>query len=329
MKRINFILLIGITLISCNPEEGETVTPDTSQGIIYNNENSLERIAPIDIEFEEEEKVWMVSYSNRRLVYFDGISWTAFLPDESIEYINDVTIDNRNDKWVSTPDNGIAKFDNDNWTYFNTDNSDIPSNQTYGIVADRYGGIWVGTDSGIAMLKNNEWKVYNTVNSDLTSNFISAIELNTNGDIWFATTKELVQLTGDNLKINPFPEIHGSKAPKSLAILSSNEIWMDSHSSLLTFKDGLWNHKNSQDESNCLNDCDISDLIFAKNELWLAYNNTWSDCDVDGLWNYNTCTYKEVYLLNDFQKSGILTIATSPEGKIWAGSINGILVFQP
>lgn len=331
MKRLNIILLIVITLISCNPaEEEQTDTPDTTQEIIYNGETTgFERIAPIDIEFEEEEKVWMANYAYRGLVYFDGNTWATFRPDESIEYINDVTIDNQNAKWVSTRNNGIAKFDNDTWTYFNNDNSSIPSNKTCCIVADKSGGIWVGTDLGIALLDNNEWKVYDKDNSDLTSNFIQAIELNTNGDIWFATNEELVQVTGDNLNINSFPDILGSKPPKSLAILSLDEIWMDSHSSLLTFKNGTWNHINSKDEPNCLNGY-ISDLIFAKNELWIAYDFPGSDFVEDiGLWNYNTCTFKEVYLSNNLQKSGIITITTSPEGKIWAGSINGILVFQP
>ena len=43
---------------------------------------------------------------------------------------------------------GLAKFDEENWTVYDTANSDLPDNWIWGLAIDDQGNIWIGTLGG-------------------------------------------------------------------------------------------------------------------------------------------------------------------------------------
>ena len=58
---------------------------------------------------------------------------------------------------------GVAKFDDIDWTIYNTSNSGLPDNGVYSIAIDNEGDKWFGTmRGGVAKFDNVNWTVYNS-----------------------------------------------------------------------------------------------------------------------------------------------------------------------
>jgi uncharacterized repeat protein (TIGR01451 family) len=77
--------------------------------------------------------------------YYNGI-YTAFTYPNSTflgSTINDLDVDQNGNVWLATYSYGIVKFDGINqWTTFNTENSNIQSNQVKSLSIDKFGIIW-------------------------------------------------------------------------------------------------------------------------------------------------------------------------------------------
>ena len=46
-----------------------------------------------------------------------------------INSLNNVIIDNNNNLWISTIENGLIQYSNDNWIFYNEENSGLPDNK--------------------------------------------------------------------------------------------------------------------------------------------------------------------------------------------------------
>jgi ligand-binding sensor domain-containing protein len=81
----------------------------------------------------------------------------------------------------------VSKFDNTNWTSYNTSNSGLANNRVIAIAIDASGNKWFGTEGGVSKFDNAKWTTYNTSNSGLTDYHVYAIAIDTSGNKWFGT----------------------------------------------------------------------------------------------------------------------------------------------
>ena len=104
---------------------------------------------------------------------------------------NSVIVDSHDTVWAGTS-GGVARLQNDRWTYFNTANSGLPYNTVFTLTEGTPGTLWVGTsrsvDVGGALTSFNgqKWKSYETDNSGASGAEPLAIVV-ANGEIWTAT----------------------------------------------------------------------------------------------------------------------------------------------
>ena len=68
-----------------------------------------------------------------------------------------------------------GEFTDENWEYYNTDNSFIPSNMAKSILFEESGKIWIGTTSGLAIIENDSWNVQTFETEGIYSNNIKKI----------------------------------------------------------------------------------------------------------------------------------------------------------
>lgn len=92
-------------------------------------------------------------------------------------------------KWFGT-DDGLARFDNQNWTIYNSSNSPLTSNDIRALKVENDSILWIGTISGGVFRFNGiNWINYTEFNSGLLDNLVRGIELDLENNIWFATTE--------------------------------------------------------------------------------------------------------------------------------------------
>ena len=74
-----------------------------------------------------------------------------------INSLNNVIVDNNNNLWISTVENGLIQYSNDNWIFYNEENSGLPDNKINCLKYDSlYNRLWIGTETkGLTILDLN------------------------------------------------------------------------------------------------------------------------------------------------------------------------------
>ncbi|MBI4852047.1 MAG: protein kinase [Acidobacteria bacterium] len=143
-------------------------------------------------------RVWFCTNGGGLSAYKDGI-WTTYdirsgLPNDQVRSFLETTSSNGKEiLWVGTS-NGLARFEDNKWTTYNTSNSKLPNNLIRHLLKTTNSSgsqaIWVGTDLGLACFENNEWVIYNTSNSKLPNNVIRGLaksQSKSDHSLWIAT----------------------------------------------------------------------------------------------------------------------------------------------
>ncbi len=116
----------------------------------------------------------------------DTLTWVCYNSSHDIDiasdYLTCVAADG-NTIWAGSL-NGLIKYENNNWSLFNTGNSPLPSNQVQKIVVDEQHNKWICTNDGLVKLNNNNWILYNSSNSGLPDNDVVSVAFENNSVVW-------------------------------------------------------------------------------------------------------------------------------------------------
>jgi ligand-binding sensor domain-containing protein len=147
----------------------------------YNkNETQSVRYAQVD---QKNNKWFIVGWD----VYkYDDKNWTKFDSINSpINWARKIHIDHNKNVWFTSWE-GVSKFDGEKWTVFNKDNSNLPTNKTFGVFVDKTDKIWIGTFEGNVTIQNGKTKLLDDKSSPLSKGFISKVVEDKKGNLWFS-----------------------------------------------------------------------------------------------------------------------------------------------
>ncbi|HNG91535.1 MAG TPA: response regulator, partial [Acidobacteriota bacterium] len=136
----------------------------------------------------------------------DGLStvcagqWTTFttanskLPNDGVNCFLETVQPNTPPKiWIAT-EGGLATIAQGRWEVFTTQNSGLPHNRVYALletIEDGQSTVWVGTrGGGLAKFKNGQWTTYTTQNSGLSNNdiyILTATNVEGKSTLWIGT----------------------------------------------------------------------------------------------------------------------------------------------
>lgn len=128
---------------------------------IYNSSpTGLSPMVFLNIVFDEQGNKWMSGslgfislFGGNKLIRFNEAEWSVYdLPVET--FINSLALQYDNVLWLGTYD-GLMRFSNSQWTVFNTENSELPSNNIRSVVVDKNGTKWLATDYGLVAFKED------------------------------------------------------------------------------------------------------------------------------------------------------------------------------
>jgi ligand-binding sensor domain-containing protein len=264
----------------------------------FEHENIGEKIRGISI--DDNNNVW-VSDINIGLIKYNGSSWISYNPPNG-HVTGSVAFDSENNTWVPT-DNGLAKFDGENWTFFNISTSQIPTNSLNSVTIDADDVIWIGTnDGGIVKYDGVFWTVYDESNSNLLSNNVSRIQLNSQGVLWFRTN-DSNGYTGigkfDGVDVTLYTRENSCMLEGnwilSISIDNDDAIWISSMIGVIKFDEVQWEQWLVLDEDNnhIIRDLDCN-VISQDNQSGLTFpasqyiftdrdNNKWISSIQDGI----------------------------------------------
>lgn len=227
-------------------------------------------------------------------------------------------------KWIGT-DYGLVKFDNSNWTIYQTGNSGIPGNSVRSILVDDTLAVWIGTfTGGLARLHDTTWTVWNTTNSPLPDDYIRSLALDPAGTVWIGTSGGLVRMRDTS-----WTHFHSGNS-----IMTTNNI----AAIYTTGADSLW--------FGTIN----GGLIWLADTVEAVYSlvnsgigdNTVLGIDIDGSGALHLATPAggyELFLQPQWQlfntvnstipSNSLKALAIRPNGEYWAASIDTGIIYSP
>jgi ligand-binding sensor domain-containing protein len=123
------------------------------------------------------------------LAEFNRSQWENHTPANSLISINSISIDEEGNKWLGTNNWGLAKYNSEGWTFFNSYNSEFPEYcEINSIAIAKNGTVWIGTEgSGLIKFYNSQWERYYTNNSGISDNYIYSLAIDESGNKWMGT----------------------------------------------------------------------------------------------------------------------------------------------
>jgi ligand-binding sensor domain-containing protein len=128
--------------------------------------------------------VWFPSHIG--ITKYDGNIWERFTPDNSgvpSYKIQTIFVDDSNYVWIGTLENGIAKYDRQNWSSY-TDGAF--ANVALCLSRDEEGNVWIGTHNyGVIKFDYYSWTTY--FDAPLPSDRINSIFVTSENKKWIGT----------------------------------------------------------------------------------------------------------------------------------------------
>jgi Secretion system C-terminal sorting domain/Two component regulator propeller len=128
------------------------------------------------------------------------IAMPTFFSLNSLRTKNDITVDSTGNVWLAMKDNGVFKWNQTAWEYFNT-NDGLCDNYIRCVFADTNNTLWFGSDTGgVSMLHNNQWQTLNRWNSPIPSGRV--FDIYRQGDtLWMGTDRGIAAYTSSGWTI--------------------------------------------------------------------------------------------------------------------------------
>ncbi|MFC2129870.1 two-component regulator propeller domain-containing protein [Bacteroidota bacterium] len=145
------------------------------------------------------------------------------LPDDNIMKI---VADNKDHLWFATQ-NGLAKFDGQNWTSWLRQNSDLPNRWINDIAIDENDTKWLATQNGLVKFEDDSMHVYDNSNQNFPDYWFGCLLVD-NDTLWVGTGFKGLLKFVDGEVIESFDQSNGVAAQwiRSIAKDSNNQIWI-------------------------------------------------------------------------------------------------------
>jgi ligand-binding sensor domain-containing protein len=300
-----FIALLGW----CMNAEGQSVSSQ-SKGRTTNAKYSWEIDNYCADMCEDQDNLWIAT--SLGLVQMNKVTgekktWTTSdgLPDNDLL---SVAKDTKNNLWIGTMYNGVAKWDGQKWTYYTQDNSGLFTNQWNTRIAfGPDGKTWIGTLLKVESFDGETWASYTSPKWQGAEYwFVYCFKFDSKGQLWIGGTApdwSLATLTDGSFKI-----LDNGVAVTAMDEAADGTMWLARDGALYIWKDGALV---KQDTGNSLTG-GIRDIKFdSKGVLWIASGENLVKMENGELTVMATC------------EKNISRVLPESDGSVWVGSYGG------
>ncbi len=244
-------------------------------------------------------------------------------PNESLYWCK---VQNDSIVWVGF-NSGIGKFCNDNWTFYNTSNSDIPNGHMHDCDFDSDGNLWLGSEyDGLVKFDGENWMTYNTQNSGILGDFVVTILIDEINTVWFGLYEGgIMSYDGQSWELfDTFNSGLSSNIVYELRLDNDGVLWAGTDNGVARYNGTDWESFNTSNS-----DIPCSRIITidfdTENNLWCGGPNEIGMASFNG----------EEWIGYDIYNSNlpcnhVRSILCDYKGQVWVGTdLGGLGVYNP
>lgn len=266
------------------------------------------------------DKVWFGSYGG--VFLYDGNQMKSYRQNFPQVTVSDLAIDQNGNVWAGTTLNGVGKFDGNQWTFFNANNSPLGHRVT-SITIGANNNIWFMDETNSAIFKydGNNWKKFTNTNSGLTDNRLKKIQMDQNDNLWVGQAGTLTSYDGNTWKTYEEPEqgifVDGTS---SIFLDNNGDKWFNTFDHPLVHYDGNdWEKFGLR-----LSDMPFNPEVIATDQKGKIWGGAY-----EGLLTYDRNQWKDYTHTNfDKLKEKVNKLEVDQKGNVWInpkGFNNGLI----
>jgi len=221
--------------------------------------------------------------------------------------------DSKGNIWAGTVDQGLMKFDGENWTNYSTAHG-LPSNYVSSIDEYFTGELWIGTTYGFSIFDGESFTNY-TGTDPVYAWRVTAIKTLENGDIWMGTADHgLFKLSGSKVSEYSFQSNQDANWITSIDQSSDGTIWAGTYGGLYKIKNAKVEFLNSQ--QGLASDTVTAVFCDSWGETWIGNYNS------EFITRYEDGNFREFSLFNSQYFALTNSFAEDKRGNIWMGLVS-------
>ncbi len=239
--------------------------------------------------------------------------------------ITGICEDKKGNIWFSTFASGVSKFDGKEFVNYDTHNG-LAGQQIISILADRQGNIWIAHEKGVDKYDGESFTLLGN-SQGFPSQEVIALYEDDLGDIWFGLSDRLIKYDGTLYttisRSGEFPQI------KNIIKDKYGNIWFSSDAGATVFNGKIFR---TITENDGLSSNSVAFIRpDANGNLWMGTNKGLDRLSLKEWANQKGVVFTHFIKEEDFTGGNFNTNAFYMEnvGKLWAGTSNGIIIFDP
>ncbi|MGZ3866716.1 MAG: two-component regulator propeller domain-containing protein [Bacteroidia bacterium] len=275
---------------------------------------------------EEGNFIWMSSSSGVIKMHKTTGNKTYFNRTNCLiedDELGQVLVDKNHIKWFTSYKIGVLRFDDTNWSVFDTSNSPLPYPFQGALTSDTSGNLWVATSrNGIMKYDGVNWTIFNTSNSGLPSIYVSAIYADGN-IIWISTNVGISKFDGVNW-------VNYNTSNSNISSFSTIGFCKDRLGNLwLLQPDGIQKFNGSTFSSYNINNTNLQNAFLngiaadTNNIIWVTCSSQgYNPVILGGLYSFNGISWtKYDSTTSPLSGSDYSSLLIDKSGSIWVGEI--------
>ncbi len=122
-------------------------------------------------------------------IVFNEIS--LYIENELLQdyFVTSIDFDSKGVAWIGTFKQGLLRYENNELTIFNNQNSIIDTEyKIWDIKVDKNDNVWIGAD-GLLKYDGSLFTRFDNTNSPIPENFVGSIAIDENNVVWFSSSR--------------------------------------------------------------------------------------------------------------------------------------------
>lgn len=330
-----YLLVFGLVLTSFQSVDAKI------SGAIFDNYSVNDGLNDKTIHcIFQDSKGWIWIGSDFGLLRFDGYKFSRFgLESNESKVLSNTLIrtiyeDSKGIIWVGTENQGLFKYDRNNYSIFQIVGTKLSNNSIWSIIEDANNNLWLGTENGLNYFNTKSNKSERIFNSQRTpgflpGNFIRKIFIDNRSRIWIGTENGIAVLNKDltiDMKLLDNTPLSDELENEVWSIFQDNrgDIWIG------TYLGGTYRYKVKKAELEKIElDNNNPRAVTVRTIVQDKRGNIWFGTR-GGLYSIERNSMKTTYysedILDDFSliHNSVLCLFIDHKGDLWVGTRNGI-----
>ena len=274
--------------------------------------------------FDNSGKLWFGGLCTSRDGLFGYYSEsTGIVRIPGINSVSGIAIDRHNNKWISTTEEGIVKYDGRDFTKFTSANSTIPSDRTHAITTDNNGNVWFGSSNFLVKYSGGEFTKYSLPS---TKKYDEVASLLIDGkNFWVGSTRSgLYKFENGELQhMDTYASLIPAERMDTTATATDNgEIWIGTSGGII--------HIDKDDNRTVLMESNdtvnkVKDIHIDKDKnVWIALHFT--DTCLLRICGSDTVAFTTRNC--PIERNSVTNISSDGENLLWVGTEKGLYSFD-